>query len=46
VRYRYHRWVAALLIEPVSIISFIMTRAMLRGIRHRVEQAAPPAAAA
>lgn len=45
-RYRYHRRAAVLLIEPVSIISFIMTRAMLRGIRRRVEQAAQPAAAA
>lgn len=44
-RYRSHRRAAALLIELVSIISFIMTRAMLRGIRHRVEQAAQPAAA-
>ncbi len=45
-RYRYHRRTAALLIEPVSIISFIMTRAMLRGIRRRVEQAIQQPAAA
>lgn len=37
-RYSYaHRWVAAL-IEPVEMVSFVMSRRMLRGIRYRVER--------
>jgi hypothetical protein len=36
-RYSYtHRWVAAL-IEPVELVSFVMSRRMLLGIRHRAE---------
>jgi hypothetical protein len=36
-RYRYlSRW-AALLVEPVAVVSFVMSRKMLRGIRARAE---------
>jgi hypothetical protein len=36
-RYSYtHRWVAAI-VEPVEMVSFAMSRRMLRGIRYRVE---------
>jgi hypothetical protein len=37
-RYRYSRRWAALLIEPVSLISFVMSQRMLRGIRERAER--------
>ena len=38
-RYSYsHRW-AAVLVEPVELISFVMSRRMLRGIRERAERA-------
>jgi hypothetical protein len=37
-RYTYaHRWVAAL-VEPVELVSLVMTRRMMRGIRRRAEQ--------
>jgi hypothetical protein len=37
-RYTYsHRWVAAL-VEPVELISFVMSRAMMHGIKQRAEQ--------
>jgi hypothetical protein len=36
-RYAYTRWWSALLVEPVQLISFIMSRRMLRGIKHRAE---------
>jgi hypothetical protein len=36
-RYRYTRPWAALLTEPVELVSFVMTERMLRGIRDRVE---------
>jgi hypothetical protein len=36
-RYRYTRWWAALLIEPVALLSFMMSQKMLRGIRDRAE---------
>lgn len=37
-RYAYaHRWVAAV-VEPVELVSFVMSRAMMRGIRQRCEQ--------
>jgi hypothetical protein len=39
-RYRYTRGWAPLLVEPVQLISFLMTRRMLRGIRDRAEQPA------
>ena len=37
-RYAYARPWAPLLVEPVEVVSFIMTRKMLRGIRDRAEQ--------
>ncbi len=36
-RYRYRAPWARLLVEPVSVISFVMTERMLRGIRDRAE---------
>jgi hypothetical protein len=37
-RYAYtHKW-AALLVEPVTVISFLMSQKMLRGIRDRAER--------
>ena len=39
-RYLYTRWWAALLVEPVEAVSFVMSRRMLRGIRDRAERAA------
>ena len=38
-RYRYVRWWAPLLVEPVEFISLVMSRRMLRGIRERAERA-------
>jgi hypothetical protein len=40
-RYGYSQRWAALLIEPVELISFFMSRGMLRGIKRRAESAAP-----
>ena len=37
-RYRYNRWWAPLLVEPVETVSFVMSRRMLRGIRDRAER--------
>lgn len=37
-RYAYTRRFAALLVEPVQLISFVMSRQMLRGIRQRAER--------
>jgi hypothetical protein len=38
-RYEYaHRWVAAL-VEPVQLVSFVMSRRMMRGIKERAELA-------
>lgn len=37
-RYSYSRRWSALLVEPVEVISFIMTQKMLRGIRRRAEE--------
>jgi len=34
-RYRYLRWWAPLLVEPVEFISLVMSRRMLRGIKER-----------
>ena len=41
-RYGYSRRWAALLVEPVEAISFIMSRRMLPGIKQRAERAARP----
>jgi hypothetical protein len=38
-RYRYLRWWAPLLVEPVEFISLVMSRRMLRGIKERAERA-------
>ncbi len=40
-RYAYTRWWSALLVEPVQLISFIMSRRMLLGIRRRAQDTAP-----
>jgi hypothetical protein len=37
-RYAYTRMWAALLVEPVAVISFLMSQKMLRGIRDRAER--------
>ncbi|MHB1877354.1 MAG: hypothetical protein ACYCPF_21145 [Streptosporangiaceae bacterium] len=39
-RYRYLRPVARFMAEPVEVVSFVMSRKMLRGIRDRAERAA------
>ncbi|HET6172764.1 MAG TPA: hypothetical protein VFD90_09165 [Gaiellales bacterium] len=39
-RYGYSRWWSPLLVEPVQLVSFVMSRGMLRGIRERAERAA------
>lgn len=44
-RYGYTRWWSALLVEPVQVISFIMSRRMLRGIRQRAQRAVSTASA-
>jgi hypothetical protein len=36
-RYGYTRWWSSLLVEPVQLISFIMSQRMLRGIKRRAE---------
>jgi hypothetical protein len=38
-RYCYKKRWAALLVEPVELVSFVMTQRMLRGIRERAERA-------
>ena len=38
-RYAYTRWWAPLLVEPVAVVSFLMSQKMLRGIRDRAEHA-------
>jgi hypothetical protein len=40
-RYAYTRWWARFVVEPVSVVSFIMSHRMLRGIRDRAERAGP-----
>jgi hypothetical protein len=40
-RYRYTRGWAPLVVEPAAVISFVMTRKMLRGIRDRAEVGQP-----
>jgi len=42
-RYSYAQWWARLIVEPVTIVSFVMTRRMLNGLRDRAEQRALPA---
>jgi hypothetical protein len=37
-RYKYLSWWSAFLIEPVQVVSFIMSQKMLRGIRERAER--------
>jgi hypothetical protein len=37
-RYAYTRWWARLMVEPLTVVSFLMSRRMLRGIRDRAEQ--------
>lgn len=37
-RYAYTRWWAPALVEPVSVVSWAMTRKMLHGIRERAER--------
>jgi hypothetical protein len=37
-RYAYQRWWARFLVEPLTVVSFLMSRRMLRGIRDRAEQ--------
>jgi hypothetical protein len=39
-RYGYTTWWAPLLVEPVQVVSFLMTQKMLRGIRNRAERVA------
>ena len=39
-RYHYLRWWSAFLVEPVQVVSFIMSHKMLRGIRERAERSA------
>ena len=40
-RYAYSRRWAPLLVEPVAVVSFLMTQRMLRGIRDRAERSGP-----
>jgi hypothetical protein len=39
-RYGYTQWWSPLLVEPVEMVSFVMSQRMLRGIRDRAERAA------
>lgn len=39
-RYAYTRWWAPVLVEPVTVISFLMSQRMLRSIRDRAERTA------
>ena len=41
-RYAYTRPWARLLVEPVEVVSFVMSQKMLRGIRDRAEYSAAP----
>jgi hypothetical protein len=43
VRERYHfaHWWVRLLVEPVAVVSFVMSEKMLRGIRDRAERSDP-----
>jgi hypothetical protein len=37
-RYGYRLWWARLIVEPVTVVSFVMTRRMLHGVRDRAER--------
>ena len=37
-RYAYTRWWARLMVEPLTVVSFLMSRRMLHGIRDRAER--------
>ena len=37
-RYAYTRWWARFMAEPLTVVSFLMSHRMLRGIRDRAEQ--------
>jgi hypothetical protein len=37
-RYEYTRWWSSLLVEPVQLVSFIMSQRMLRGIKQRAQR--------
>lgn len=37
-RYGYRLWWARLLVEPLTVVSFVMTRRMLHGVRDRAER--------
>ena len=37
-RYLYRAWWAALVVEPVELVSFAMSHRMLRGVKARAEQ--------
>jgi len=41
-RYGNTKWWAPLLVEPVQVVSFVMTQKMLRGIRNRAERSVSP----
>jgi HAMP domain-containing protein len=41
-RYRYTRWWAPALVEPVAVVSFVMSRRTLGGIRERAERESAP----
>ena len=40
-RYGYTRWWSGLLVEPVQLISFVMSERMLRGIKRRAQLSSP-----
>lgn len=40
-RYSYRQWWSRLIIEPVSVISFVMSHRMLNGLRDRAERGSP-----
>jgi hypothetical protein len=40
-RYAYTRWWARFLVEPLTVVSFVMSHRMLHGIRDRAEQPSP-----
>jgi hypothetical protein len=41
-RYVYTAWWAGLVVEPTELVSFLMSRTMLRGIQRRVQRQVPP----
>ncbi len=43
-RYAYTTWWTPLLVEPVEVVSLVMTQKMLRGVRDRAERTAVPPA--